>query len=99
MAAIDDGEHILRTREMVREGKAFLRRELGNLKLEHHCAEGNFLMIRLGMSDSLAYRKLMTQGVMVRSMTGFRFPNYIRVTIASQEALQALVESLAAIAG
>ncbi|MBP7737696.1 MAG: histidinol-phosphate transaminase [Spirochaetes bacterium] len=97
IASLGDGEHILRTRHMVRDGKAFLTRELGLLKLEHHCAEGNFLMVRLGMSDGLAYRKLMTHGVMVRSMTGFRFPNYIRVTITTPEAHEALVESLAAI--
>jgi histidinol-phosphate aminotransferase len=31
---------------------------------------------------------------MVRTMTGFRFPNYIRVTISGKEALEALVEAL-----
>ena len=31
---------------------------------------------------------------MVRTMTGFRFPNYIRVTISSLEALEVLVASL-----
>ena len=44
------------------------------------------MMIKLPLSDSLAYRKLMAQGVMVRTMTGFRFPNYIRVTISRMEA-------------
>ena len=36
--------------------------------------EGNFVMARLPMNDSLACRKMMTRGVMVRSMAGFRFP-------------------------
>jgi histidinol-phosphate aminotransferase len=36
----------------------------------------------------------MTRGVMVRTMTGFRFPNYIRITISGLEALEALVEAL-----
>ena len=52
------------------------------------------MMIRLPMSDSLAYRKLMTHGVMVRTMTGFRFPNYIRLTISSMEAMEAFVEAM-----
>jgi histidinol-phosphate aminotransferase len=51
-------------------------------------------MVKLPTSDSLAYRRLMTRGVMVRTMTGFRFPNYIRITISSLEAMEALVESL-----
>jgi histidinol-phosphate aminotransferase len=55
--------------------------------------------VHLPMSDSLAYRKLMTRGVMVRSMTGFRFPNWIRVTISHQEAMEAFVEALSEILG
>jgi histidinol-phosphate aminotransferase len=94
LAALDDGEHIRRTRELVRAGKAFLFRELNRLGLPYISGEGNFVMIRLPLSDTLAYRKLMTRGVMVRTMTGFRFPNYIRITISGREALEALVEAL-----
>jgi histidinol-phosphate aminotransferase len=93
----DDAEHIARTRELVRRGKAFLRREVGALGLPLVVGEGNFAMIKLAMSDSLAYRKLMTRGLMVRSMTGFRFPNWIRVTIAQDEAMEAFVEALSQI--
>lgn len=90
----DSDEHIVRTRELVGRGKAFLKRELENMGLSYVLGEGNFMMIRLPMSDSLAYRKLMTHGVMVRSMTGFRFPNWIRVTISHEEAMKAFVASL-----
>jgi histidinol-phosphate aminotransferase len=95
LAALGDSEHIHRTRDMVRQGKAFLRKELEGLGLQPLDGEGNFLMVKLPMSDSLAYRKLMTQGVMVRTMTGFRFPNFIRVTISHMEAMEAFVEALA----
>ena len=98
LAAIDDSEHIGRTREMVAEGKRFLTRELGRLGLPFVSGEGNFIMIRLSMSDTLAYRKLMTRGVMVRAMTGFRFPNWIRVTVSHREALSAFIDALAEIA-
>jgi histidinol-phosphate aminotransferase len=97
LAAIGDDEHIARTHEMVRDGKAFLTRELERLGLPYVCGEGNFIMIKLPMNDNLAYRKLMTQGVMVRTMTGFRFPNYIRVTIARMEAMEALIDGLSKI--
>ena len=97
--ALQDSEHILRTRQMVREGKSHLCRELKNLGLSFVSGEGNFLMVKLPMSDTLAYRKLMAQGVMVRTMTGFRFPNYIRITISGREAMEALVEALSVIIG
>ncbi|MBU2549200.1 MAG: histidinol-phosphate transaminase [Proteobacteria bacterium] len=93
-AALGDDEHMLRTRELVREGKDFLRRELAALGLESVIGEGNFVMVRLPMSDTMAYRKLMSRGVMVRSMTGFRFPNWIRVSLHQPEAMSALIEAL-----
>jgi len=92
--AIEDKEHVLATRTLVRNAKALLTHELDNLGLTYVSGEGNFLMVRLPMSDSLAYRKLMTHGVMVRSMAGFRFPNWIRITIALPEAMNALMEAL-----
>jgi histidinol-phosphate aminotransferase len=97
LAAVDDNEHVLKTREMVRTGKEFLKRELALLGLTYVAGEGNYVMVRLPISDTLAYRKLMTQGVMVRTMTGFRFPNFIRVTIAKMEAMEAFIQALTGI--
>jgi histidinol-phosphate aminotransferase len=94
LAALGDEGHILRTRDMVRQGKKFLRTELGRLGLPVILGEGNYLMTKLPVGDTFAYRRLMSQGVMVRTMTGFRFPNYIRVTIGIMEALEVFVEAL-----
>ncbi|MGC8493374.1 MAG: histidinol-phosphate transaminase [Syntrophobacteraceae bacterium] len=96
-SALDDPEHVARTRESVREGKRFLQKELDLLGLPYLHGEGNFVMTRLPISDSLAYRKLMTRGVMVRTMTGFRFPNWIRITVSHREALESFAEALSQI--
>jgi histidinol-phosphate aminotransferase len=32
--------------------------------------------------------------VMVRTMTGFRFPNHIRITVAKMDAMEALIDGL-----
>jgi histidinol-phosphate aminotransferase len=97
MAAIDDDDHVARTRELVDKEKAYLDSELRSLGLEVQAAEGCYVMVKLPMSDTLAYRKLMAKGVMVRSMTGFRFPNWIRVSIGRREAMEAFIEALSAI--
>jgi histidinol-phosphate aminotransferase len=93
-AALDQDDHVVRSRAMVREGKAYLKEALSRIGVPFQMGEGNFVMIKLPMSDTLAYRKLMASGVMVRAMTGFRFPNHIRVTISHMEALQAFIEAL-----
>ena len=94
LAAVDDRDHISNTREMVDQGKKFVSKELDLLGLPFISGQGNYMMIKLPMSDTLAYRRLMAQGVMVRTMTGFRFPNYIRLTISKMEAMDAFVEAL-----
>lgn len=94
LAAIDDDEHIQKTRRLVYSEKEYLRKELAEIGLEVQCGEGCYIMVKLPMNDALAYRKLMSQGIMVRSMTGFRFPNWIRVSIARHEAMEAFITGL-----
>lgn len=95
--AIDDDSHVEATRRLVRQEKAYLRGELQRLGLSFHMAEGPYVMVKLPINDALAYRQLISRGVMVRTMTGFRFPNYIRVTVAPHEAMAAFIAALEAI--
>ena len=90
----DETGHIRRTRELVREGKAFLCAEMAVMGLPVIVGEGNYLIVKLTGSDTLAYRKLMHEGIMIRPMTGFRYPNHIRVTMARMEAMEAFVAAL-----
>jgi histidinol-phosphate aminotransferase len=90
----DDTGHIQKTRALVREGKAFLREEMSGLGLPVIANEANYIIVKLPGSDTLAYRKMMREGVMIRPMTGFRYPDHIRVTIAQMEAMEAFVSAL-----
>lgn len=94
---LDDRALIHQTRDMVRTGKAMLGELCAGLDLPMHCGEGNFVMIRVPMSDTLLYRKLMTRGVMVRTMTGFRFPGWIRVSLAREEVMKEFGQALRAV--
>jgi histidinol-phosphate aminotransferase len=90
----DDTGHLEKTRAMVKQSRGFLLEELSKLSLPVIANEGNFLVVRLPGSDTLAYRKLMSEGVMIRPMTGFRYPNHIRVTLAQMEAMEVFVGAL-----
>ena len=91
---LDADAHVARTRRMVEEARRFLHEELNRLNLFHILGEGNYMVVRLPMSDTLAYRKLMGHGIMVRSMTGFRFPNHIRVTLGMLPVMEKLAGAL-----
>jgi len=95
LRALEDPDHVPATRELIRREKSKLIHELELMKLPYVAGEGNFVMIRLPLNDALAYRKLMTQGIMVRCMAGFRFPNWVRVTLALPETMEAFVTALA----
>ncbi len=94
LAALDDPDHISRTRDHVASAKDFLGPKLRELGLEPQIGEGNFLMVKLPISDTIVYRLLMKSGVMIRTMTGFRFPKWIRISIASPEAHEAFIRAL-----
>ena len=93
-AIADDGAFVRRTRDMVATAKEMLRDLCAGLRLEMQCGEGNFAMIRVPVSDTLLYRKLMAQGVMIRTMTGFRFPGWIRVSMAQEDVMKEFCRAL-----
>ncbi len=94
LAAVDDDDHLVRTRDLIRSEKAYLKAELTAMGLTTQSGEGCFVMVRLPIGDTLAYRKLMSKGVMIRSMTGFRFPNWIRVSIGKHDAMEVFIAAL-----
>lgn len=87
-ALTDDGPFIAATRFMVAEAKNLLRTQCARLGLESVCHEGNYMMVRTPLSDTLLYRKLANKGVLVRTMTGFRFPGWIRVSLVQRPVME-----------
>ncbi|MBP2636071.1 MAG: histidinol phosphate aminotransferase apoenzyme [Firmicutes bacterium] len=91
---IDADEHMAKTRAMIRESRNYLTSELTCLNIPFIAGEGSYVIIRLPMSDMLIYRKLMRLGYMVRTMTGFRFPNHIRVTLQPLPVMEGFIKAL-----
>jgi histidinol-phosphate aminotransferase len=88
VAALDDHEHVERTRAVVHEGIRFLAKELTSLGLEVWPTDANFLLVRAGAG---AYDRLLREGVIVRPLTGFGLPEHLRVTIGTKEENERLV--------
>ncbi len=94
LASLESNDHVRQTRELMKQAKYFLKEQLEELSLDYVIGEGNFIMVKLPMSDTLAYRMLMKRGLMVRTMSGFRFPGYIRVSISHLDVMGELVDGL-----
>lgn len=94
----DDASHIRATMRLCDAARSSVLDLCDRLGLRTVAGAGNFVMVKVPLSDTFLHRLLMKQGVMVRTMTAFRFPNWIRVTLAGAEAMSdfgtALVKAL-----
>jgi histidinol-phosphate aminotransferase len=93
LAALSDDAHLDKSRECVRQGKAYLRQELTALGLRVPPDAANFLLIDVG--DGARVRAgLLRQGVCVRDCASFGLPQYIRVGVRAIPDCRRLVDGL-----
>jgi histidinol-phosphate aminotransferase len=90
-AALEDHEHVERTRETNAAGCELLERELRRLGVRTWPTDANFL---LAEAPAGTYERLLGEGVIVRPLGGFGMPNHIRITIGTAEENERLVKAL-----
>jgi histidinol-phosphate aminotransferase len=82
-AALSDGNHVKKTLELIREGKAYICDNLEGLGLEYVPSVTNFILIKIGKDAKALYGKLLKQGIIVREMSAWGMADYIRVTVGT----------------
>jgi histidinol-phosphate aminotransferase len=92
-AALDDAAHVERSRACNREGMAYLKGECDRLGLELVPSWANFLLIRVG-EGARVYEELLRQGVIVRPMGIYGFPEHVRVTVGTAAENERFVRAL-----
>jgi len=93
LAALDDAGHVEATRKVNREGMAYLKRECDRLGLQWVPSWANFLLVQVG-SGAQTYERLLRQGVIVRPMGFYGFPDHVRVTVGTQTENERFVVAL-----
>ena len=93
LAALGDGDHIERSLTVNRQGRDFLQSEFKRLGLEFVPSHGNFVLVRVGRGQEI-FKQLLSQGVIVRPMGGYRFPEHIRVTVGTMDENRKFIEAL-----
>jgi histidinol-phosphate aminotransferase len=93
LAALDDDEHVARTKRVNREGMAYLREALSALGLECVPSWANFVLVRVGNAPRI-YDALLRLGVIVRPVPVYGFPEHLRITIGLPEENRRLVRAL-----
>jgi len=93
LAALEDDEHVVRTREINRQGMAYLTREFDRLGLSWVPSWANFLLVNVG-NGAQVYERLLRFGVIVRPMGFYGFPEHVRVTIGTRPENERFVAAL-----
>ncbi len=70
-----------RTRELVLTGRAYLEAGLTRLGLTFVPSQANFILVSLGRAGKEVYQAMLQEGVIIRAMDAYGFPEHIRVNV------------------
>ena len=78
-AALDDRHFLESTIKTVHDGLDFLCESLDNMRVKYFPTQANFMLIDVKKSADEVFEAMLRQGVIVRSMTSYGYPEYIRI--------------------
>jgi histidinol-phosphate aminotransferase len=93
LAALDDEEHIERTRSNNKEGLAWFERELQRLNLPFVRSYANFILVKTGQGQTF-FNELQKLGVITRPMAGYGLPDWIRISVGSPRENEKCIRAL-----
>ena len=93
-AALKDTAHVKESQKSNATGKAFLYKAFNDMGLRYIETEGNFIMLHVEPSGAEITEALLKQGVIVRPMAGYGYPNTVRVTIGTQQENERFIKAL-----
>ena len=95
IAALEDDEHYRMTLQKSRDGIDWLSREVAKLGCRPMETQTNFFLIDVKGDGKKLYEHMLHQGVIVRPMQAYGYPNYIRITVGRADENQRFVDTLA----
>jgi histidinol-phosphate aminotransferase len=93
LAALDDREHVRNSLAVNRQGMEFLKSEFAKLGLPYVPSQANFILVRVGNGNEV-FQQLLAQGVIVRPVGAYEFPDYVRVTVGTMDENRRFIEAL-----
>ncbi|MBL4902116.1 MAG: histidinol-phosphate transaminase [Desulfocapsa sp.] len=94
IAAIKDTEFHEKTLRGVREGKAWLQKEVEKIGCASYPSQTNFFLIDVKGDATALHEAMLHKGVIIRSMKAYGYTNVIRVTVGTTEENDRFVHTL-----
>lgn len=94
LAALDDHEFVEKTRSLIRDGLGYLYAELDRMGLAYLPTQSNFFLIKIPLGAGEIYRRMLREGVIVRSMESYGLNDYIRINVGLPEENERFISTL-----
>jgi histidinol-phosphate aminotransferase len=83
-AALADEAHQAESKRMTDEGRKYLEDEFAALGLPFVPSVANFVLVRVGDGKAI-FKTLLQRGVIVRALSGYKFPEWVRISVGTME--------------
>ena len=93
IAALDDEAHLIETRRVIDEGRAYLEEQLGEMQIRFVPAVANFLMVNVGDGCAM-FHKWLQRKIIVRPLKGYALPEWVRISVGNMEHNRQLIAVL-----
>ena len=94
LGALADETHVARTREHNRVELRFVQDRLAQMGVSFIPSVANFVLVDTGVDGDAMFDALLRQGVIVRPMKAYDFPNSLRVTMGTRAENEAFLAAL-----
>lgn len=98
-AALDDERFLNRTLSNTERGKKFLYGEFDKMGLGYVPSATNFILVNVGKPCKEIFKKMLSSGIIVRSMDAWGLDTYIRVTIGTDKENRKFIQALKEVIG
>ena len=98
LAALEDTDHVQKTRAMNDAGLKFYAEAFGQRGLEYVSSVANFVLVKVGDGDAV-FQGMLEKGVIVRAMRGYKLPEWVRISVGTQVENECCIEVLDEVLG
>ncbi len=99
IAALSDHAHMQHSVESNSKGLLQVSSALAQMGLEYIPSVGNFLSFKTALPGDQVYESLLRQGIIIRPISNYDMPDFLRVTIGSEQHNERFLQALKSIIG
>ncbi|MEO0448511.1 MAG: histidinol-phosphate transaminase, partial [Verrucomicrobiota bacterium] len=98
LAGLLDQDHQDRTRLLNQEGLRYYEAQFDDMGLEYVPSFANFILVKVGDGDQV-FQEMMKRGVILRAMSGYKLPDWVRISVGTSEQNERCIAMLREVLG